>query len=85
MIKPSSFNSIASSLAAKYVPAGNAGTARRAALQLRTANTGAQDQGMLRADYHIGNKDSIYAVGIFQSSPSTARCLTAAPTCPASA
>ncbi len=71
VIKPSSFNSIASALAAKYVPAANAGTASAPLYSFPTANTGAQDQGLLRADYHISDKDSIYGVGIFQSSPST--------------
>ncbi len=70
VIKPSSFNSIASSLATKYVPAGNAGTATAPLYNFATADTGAQDQGLLRADYHISNRDSIYSVGIFQSSPS---------------
>jgi hypothetical protein len=37
-----------------------------------TADTGAADQGILRADYHISQKDAIYGTGIFQSSPSTA-------------
>ena len=37
-----------------------------------TADTGAADQGILRADYHLGSKDALYGTGVFQSSPSTA-------------
>ena len=70
-INPSSFNSTAVKLAQKYVPAGNAGTALAPYFNFPTADTGAQDQGVLRADYHISDHDSIYGVGIFQSSPST--------------
>jgi hypothetical protein len=72
VIPTSNFNSIASGLAAKYVPAGNAGTATAPEYNFNTANTGAADQGIIRADYHIGNSDQIYSTGIFQSSPSTA-------------
>ena len=72
VINPSSsFNSIAKALAEKYVPPGNAGTAAAPRYSFPTANTGAQDQGALRADYHISDKDSIYGVGLFQSSPTT--------------
>jgi hypothetical protein len=70
-INPSSFNSIALKLAQKYVPGANAGTATAPLYNFPTANTGAQDQGIIRADYHISDHDSIYGVGMFQSSPST--------------
>lgn len=70
-IAPSSFNSLALKLAQKYVPSGNAGTALAPYYNFPTANTGAEDQGVLRADYHIGDKDALYGSGIFQSSPST--------------
>ncbi|MGH9343104.1 MAG: carboxypeptidase-like regulatory domain-containing protein, partial [Terriglobia bacterium] len=70
-ISTSDFNSIATKLTAKYVPGGNAGTASAPLYNFSTADTSAQDQGVLRADYHISSRDSIYGVGIFQSSPST--------------
>jgi hypothetical protein len=70
-INPTSFNPVALKLAQKYVPAGNAGTALAPLYNFPTANTGAQDQGVLRADFHISDKDSIFGTGIFQSSPST--------------
>lgn len=72
VINPSNFNSIASGLANTYVPAGNAGTAIAPLYNFNTADTGAADQGILRADYHISGSDAIYGTGIFQSSPSTA-------------
>ena len=71
VINPTSFNSLASTLATTYVPqVRNAGTDAAPLYNFPTANTGAQDQGILRADYHISDRDSIYGVGLFQSSPS---------------
>jgi hypothetical protein len=72
VIAPSNFNSVASTLANKFVPAGNAGSATAPLYNFATADTGAADQGILRADYHISSSDSLYGTGIFQSSPSTA-------------
>jgi hypothetical protein len=70
-ILPGNFNSLASALVTKYVPlTANAGTVAAPLYNFPTANTGEQDQGVLRADYHITDKDSIYGVGLFQSSPS---------------
>ncbi len=71
-IASSSFNSVALALAQKYVPAGNAGTALAPYYNFNTANTSASDQGILRADYHLGSKDALYGTGVFQSRPSTA-------------
>ena len=70
-ISTGSFNSVALALAEKYVPGGNAGTALAPLYNFNTADTGAADQGILRADYHLGSKDAIYGTGVFQSSPST--------------
>ena len=70
-IKSSSFNSVALALAQKYVPGGNSGTALAPLYNFNTTDTGASDQGILRADYHLSNKDAIYGTGVFQSSPST--------------
>jgi hypothetical protein len=72
VIPTSNFNSVAYALAKEYVPAGNAGTATAPLYNFNTADTGAGDQGILRADYHLGSKDSFYGTGVFQSSPSTA-------------
>lgn len=72
VIAPSNFNTVASALANQYVPAANSGSATAPLYNFNTANSGAADQGILRADYHISGSDSIYGTGIFQSSPSTA-------------
>jgi hypothetical protein len=68
-INPSSFNSLATTLLGKFVPSGNTGPASAPLYQFVTANSGAEDQGVLRADYHISDKDAVYATGTFQSSP----------------
>lgn len=71
IIAPSNFNSLASTLVTKYVPqVKNAGTDAVPLYNFSTADTGAQDQGSMRADYHISDSDAIYGVGLFQSSPS---------------
>jgi hypothetical protein len=70
-IPTSNFNSIAKYLATTYVPAGNAGTTAAPLYNFNTANTGAADQGILRADYHLSDKDSFSGSGMFQSSPAT--------------
>jgi Carboxypeptidase regulatory-like domain len=71
-IAPTQFNSVASALTKKYVPAtANAGTLSAPLYNFPTANTGAEDQGLLRADFHISDNDSIYGIGLFQSSPTT--------------
>jgi hypothetical protein len=72
VIAPSNFNSVASALANQYVPAGNSGSVTVPYYNFNTADTGAADQGILRADYHLTGKDAIYGTGVFQSSPSTA-------------
>jgi hypothetical protein len=72
VINPSSFNSVAAALAKQYVPSGNAGSALVPYDNFNTADSGAADQGILRADYHISDKDAVYGTGVFQSSPSTA-------------
>ena len=71
VISPSSFNKIATALTNKYVPQGNTGTSAAPLYNFNTTDTGAEDQGIIRLDYHISSKDSIYGVSIFQSSPST--------------
>jgi carboxypeptidase family protein len=72
VIAPSNFNAIASTLANQYVPAGNSGSPTAPLYNFNTADGGASDQGILRADYHISSSDALYGTGIFQSSPSTA-------------
>jgi hypothetical protein len=71
VIGTSSFNSIAESLTEKYVPPGNAGKAIAPFYSFPTADSFKEDQGVLKADYHISDKDAISGTGIFQSSPAT--------------
>ncbi|HEX8712493.1 MAG TPA: carboxypeptidase regulatory-like domain-containing protein [Terracidiphilus sp.] len=71
VISPASFNSLAVALTKQFVPAGNTGSATAPLYNFNTADTGAQDQGVMRLDYHISSNDSIYGVGIFQSSPAS--------------
>jgi hypothetical protein len=70
VVSPTSFNSISTALVNKFVPGGNAGSAGSPLYSFVTANTGAGDQGVLRADYHFSDKDTVYGTGTFQSSPS---------------
>lgn len=71
-IAASSFNSLALSLAQKYVPASNSGKPLAPYYNFNTADTGASDQAIINADYRISAKDQLNGSGIFQSSPSTA-------------
>jgi hypothetical protein len=70
-ISTTSFNSIAKALALKYVPAGTAGTTSSPLYNFNTANKGGYDQGVLRADYHLSDKDQFAGTGIFESFPSS--------------
>jgi hypothetical protein len=66
-ISPSAWNSIASNITTKYIPQPNLGPY----FEFNTANTDAEDQGIIRADYSPTSRDAIWASSIFQSSPST--------------
>jgi hypothetical protein len=67
-IPTTSWNSVASTLITKFVPQANDGPSL---YNFNAANTGAEDQGIIRVDYTPSAKDSIWASTIFQSSPST--------------
>jgi hypothetical protein len=67
-IPQSAYNPIAVKLLNQFVPAANNGLY----YNFNTANTGAEDQGVLRFDYHLSQKDSLWASSTFQSAPSTA-------------
>ncbi|WP_162601828.1 TonB-dependent receptor [Occallatibacter savannae] len=64
-VPTSSWNSIASSLFTKYVPAPNSGTL------YSFANGGStkSDQGIIRLDYHLTANDSLWSSVLFQSTP----------------
>jgi len=67
IIPPTSWNSIASNLVNTYVPQSNAGTST---YKFNSPNTNAQDQGIVRVDYTLSARDSLWAATVFQSSPS---------------
>jgi hypothetical protein len=66
-IAPSQWNSVAAKLINTYVPQPNDGTA---SFNFNALSTSAQDQGIIRADYTLSPKDTIWGSTVFQSSPS---------------
>lgn len=67
-IPTSQWNTVAANLVTKYVPPANDGTSN---YNFNAANTAAQDQAILRADYTPTQRDTIWASSVIQSSPST--------------
>jgi hypothetical protein len=65
-VAPGSWNSISATATTKYIPPPNQG----GLYAFNTANTYAQDQGIIRADYTPTSRDTIWGSAIFQSSPS---------------
>jgi hypothetical protein len=68
VIPTTQWNSVASALVTKYVPAANSGTDL---YTFNSPNTNAQDQGIIRVDYTPTAKDSIWGSTVFESSPAT--------------
>ncbi|HEV2464547.1 MAG TPA: carboxypeptidase-like regulatory domain-containing protein [Acidobacteriaceae bacterium] len=68
-VSPANWNSVAANTTTKYIPQPNFLGQFYA---FNTADTAAADQGILRADYTPTSHDTIWASGIFQSSPSIA-------------
>jgi len=68
-IPTSAFSSISTRLVNEFVPAAN--TPSGLYYNFSTANTGAADQGVLKFDYHLSEKDSLWASGTFDSFPTT--------------
>lgn len=71
-ISPSDWNPIASKLLQKFMPAANETIGGGSYYNFNAGTTGVNDQGVIRADYHISQKDSLWGATVFQSSPSTA-------------
>jgi Carboxypeptidase regulatory-like domain len=67
VIPPGEWNSIASNLIKKYVLASNSSNGL---YEFNSPNTGASDQGILRADWTPSAKDTIWGSAIVQSNPS---------------
>ncbi len=74
-IPTSTWNSVATTLTNKFIPAANFGgldaNGQQYQYNFNAADTSAQDQGIIRADYTPTANDSIWASSIFMSSPST--------------
>ena len=70
-IPTSQWNPLALKLFNTYVPAPNTQQGSASLYNFNTANTAAQDQGILRADFHPTVNDVFWASTIFQSSPET--------------
>ena len=65
-IPSSSWNSVASALFQRYVPAPNSGNK----YVFNNSTTAKEDQGIIRIDYHPTANDTIWASNIFDSRPS---------------
>ncbi len=70
-IPKANFNPISNLLVQKYVPLPNSTAGGANLYNFNTTNSGAQDQGVIRIDYHPGQNDTLWASSIFQSAPST--------------
>jgi len=65
------YNPIALTLLNQFVPAANTTLNGGSYYNFNTANTRAEDQGVIRADYHLSNNDSIWGSSVFSSNPGT--------------
>lgn len=70
----SAFDPLALRLTQTYVPAANVVTSNNGQTSylynFNTSNSAVSDQGVIRVDYHLSQKDALWASSIFQSSPS---------------
>jgi hypothetical protein len=69
-VPASAFNPVALKLFQQYVPAPNTTIGGTPYYAFNTSNQGANDQGIVRLDYTLSQKDALWASSIFQSSPS---------------
>jgi hypothetical protein len=72
------FNTISSNLISTYVPSPNIGNK----YNFNAGSGAAEDQGVLRADVHVSNRDLLWASAIFQSNPAALCCLSPVPIFP---
>jgi hypothetical protein len=68
-ILPSQFNPIALKLLNQYVPLPNTTSGGFPAYGFAAGDTAAEDQGIIRLDYHLSQKDAFFASTTFQSDP----------------
>jgi hypothetical protein len=69
-LPPTSWNPISAKLLQQFVPAANSTLGGGTYYAFNAPNNAAQDQGIIRADYHLSQNDSLWASTIIQSSPS---------------
>ncbi len=70
-LSPTQFNSIAAAITQKYAPAATTTLGNVPATFFNSANTSASDQGIIRVDYRVTDKDQLWASSIFQSDPNS--------------
>lgn len=70
-LSQSSYNPIALRMLNEFVPAANEVRNGVSYYNFNTANTRAFDQGVIRADYHISDNDSLWGSSVFESFPGT--------------
>ena len=71
-IPTTEWDPIASKIITQFVPQANETIGGVSYYNFNAATTGAQDQGVIRADYTPTTRDTIWASSVFQSSPGTA-------------
>jgi hypothetical protein len=68
-LDPSSYNPVALNLINKFVPAANDVRNGVYYYNFNSPNRAKYDQGVIRADYHISDNDSLWGSSVFQSNP----------------
>ncbi|MBV8053144.1 MAG: TonB-dependent receptor [Acidobacteriaceae bacterium] len=66
IVPTSDFNSVAASLAARYIPLPNSGVS---GYSFNPVHTDRDDQGLFRIDHTISSKDSIWGYGLIERNP----------------
>ncbi len=70
-VPTSAYNPLALKLLNQFVPTSNTSIAGQPYYSFSTANTAASDQGVVRLDYNLSQKDLLWASSVFQSNPDT--------------
>jgi Carboxypeptidase regulatory-like domain len=69
-VSPANWNPVAAKLLQEFMPAANRFSGGSAYYAFNGPGTAAQDQGIIRADYHLSQNDTLWASSIFESFPS---------------
>jgi len=70
-VSPSAWNPIAAKLLQEFMPAANTTVSGGSYYNFNAGSTAAQDQGVIRLDYHPSQNDSLWGSSVFASNPST--------------